>query len=231
MNTAQKERAALRSEERGELIVRNFGLVHAAAHRFSGRGIEYDDLYQAGCVGLIKAADGFDPSRGLQFSTYAVPAIFGEIKRLFRDGGSVKVGRGVKQLAMRAGAAREEYVKCNGGEPSVGELAALLGVSREETAEAIMAAEPTVSLTVGDPEDGESQLDLPVEFPETGITDRLALRQALAGLEETDRRLLILRYFHRLPQTRVAEKLGMTQVQVSRREKKLLLALRGQLIG
>lgn len=105
MMTPQKQL----TDSRSELITQNVGLVHSAAHRFCGRGIEYDDLYQAGCIGLIKAADGFKPELGLKFSTYAVPAIFGEIKRLFRDGGSVKVGRSVKQLSLRASRIRDEY--------------------------------------------------------------------------------------------------------------------------
>ncbi|MBQ3140611.1 MAG: sigma-70 family RNA polymerase sigma factor [Clostridia bacterium] len=227
MSTAQKQR----TEQRTLLITQNVGLVHSAAHRFSGRGIDYDDLFQAGCVGLIKAADGFDETLGLKFSTYAVPAIFGEIKRLFRDGGSVKIGRSVKQLAMRAVRAREQFVMQNGSEPSVSELAELLGVSREEAAEAVLAASPTVSLTVTDRDDEENQLDIPVDFPEAGITDRLALTQALSELEDGDRRLLSMRYFQHLPQARVAQTLGMTQVQVSRREKKILELIRRKLSG
>ena len=214
---------------RQQLITDNLGLVRAAARRFCGRGIDYDDLYQAGCVGLIKAADGFEPQRGLRFSTYAVPAIFGEIKRLFRDGGAVKVGRTLKQLAMAATRKREQLCRLNGREPTVSELAAALGVEPEQAAEAMCAAAPPVSLTVTDDEGRESQLDIPVAFGEESITDRIAIGQAFERLDENDRELLRLRYFCAMTQAQVAGLLGMTQVQVSRREKKLLLILRGEL--
>ena len=119
---------------RDDLICQNSGLVHSCARRFIGRGIEYDDLFQAGCMGLVKAADGFEEERGLRFSTYAVPVILGEVRRLFRDGGSVKVSRSLKELAMRATREREAFAAREGREPSVGELADLLGVSPEQAA-------------------------------------------------------------------------------------------------
>lgn len=212
--------------EREALINENYGLVRAAAYRFSGRGIDYDDLYQAGCIGLIKAADGFEPERGLRFSTYAVPAIFGEIKRLFRDGGQVKVGRTLKRLSLTASRERENFCKANGREPTVGELAQRLGVSAEEAAEAVGAGAPTLSLTAEDDDGESSQTDLPVAFPEEAITDRMALAQALTALEKGDRELIIMRYFNNMTQSAAALRLGMTQVQVSRREKKILRQLR-----
>lgn len=224
MKSAQK--AKNRTPERERLITDNLGLVRAAAHRFRGRGIDYDDLFQAGCVGLCKAADGFEPERGLCFSTYAVPAILGEIKRQFRDGGSVKVGRALKQLSMNVAREREKFCREHGCEPTVSELAAILGVDVETAADAIRAAAPTISLTVSNGEEEESQLDIPVPFEEEKLTDRISLVKAIRELEEDDRELLRLRYFCLLTQTEAAKRLGMTQVQVSRREKKLLAALR-----
>ncbi|MBQ7859733.1 MAG: sigma-70 family RNA polymerase sigma factor, partial [Faecalibacterium sp.] len=132
---------------RDEFIQNNLGLVHACAGRFRGRGIEYDDLYSAGCMGLIKAYDGFDTSRGVCFSTYAVPVILGEIKKLFRDGGTVKVSRSLKELGLKVTAARERIAKQTGQEPGVAQLAELLGESPETVALAIRASMPAVSLT------------------------------------------------------------------------------------
>ena len=127
--------------DREEWICANIGLVHACAKRFTGRGMEYDDLFQAGCMGLVKAADGFDESRGLKFSTYAVPVILGEMRRLFRDGGTVKVSRSLKELALRATREREGYIHREGREPTIGELADLLGVDAEQAAEQKMPAD------------------------------------------------------------------------------------------
>ena len=212
---------------RDEFISRNLPLVHSLANRFRGRGIDYEDLFSAGSVGLIKACDNFDESRGLCFSTYAVPVILGEIKRLFRDGGSVKMSRSLKELSVRAARARDELYKSGGGEPTISELADHLGVTVEEAAEAIAAATPTLSLTCA--EDG-GEFDLPTESRENSIIDRLALRQCLDELPEEDRDLLILRYFRGKTQSETAQILGMTQVGVSRKERKLLEGLREQLI-
>ncbi len=217
--------------DRDTRICDNFGLVHACARRFIGRGIEYDDLYQAGCIGLIKSADGFDESRGLQFSTYAVPVILGEMRRLFRDGGTIKVSRSLKELSMRTARARESFMAQHGREPSVGELAAALGISAEEAAEAVTAALPPLSLTPCDDEATVGQIDLPVEPPDEALTDRLALRQVLTSLEPRDRALITMRYFQRRTQSHTASELGMTQVQVSRRERYLLQLLREKLIS
>ncbi len=217
---------------RQDRICDNLGLVHACARRFIGRGIEYDDLFQAGCVGLIKATDGFDESRGWQFSTYAVPVILGEMRRLFRDGGTVKVSRSLKELSMKATRVREQFMTSEGREPSIGELASLLQVEPEEAAQAITAAMPPLSLTHSeDGEHADGQIDLPVEAPDGKLTDRLALMQVLTELEPRDRALLTMRYFQRHTQANTANKLGMTQVQVSRRERYLLQLLRRKLTG
>ena len=212
------------------LAEENLGLVHLGANRFRGKGIEYDDLYGAGCVGLVKAAAAFDRDRGVKFSTYAVPVILGEIKRLFRDGGSVKVSRSVRELGMRISRSREQFALLHGREPTVSELAELTDSSPEDVAEAIAVNLPVVSLT-GDPENGnDGQIDIAEPSPDAELVDILSLRQALGALDETDRRLIYCRYFKDMTQTRTAEVLGMSQVQVSRREKKLLMILRGNLL-
>ena len=215
------------------LVENNLGLVHLCANRFRGRGIEYDDLYGAGCVGLVKAASAFDTERGVKFSTYAVPVILGEIKRLFRDGGSVKVSRSIRELGMRLSRAREQFTVTSGREPTVSELAELTGSSAEDVAEAIAVNLPPVSLTDNsDSEDskGSGQIDVAVPAPDTELVDILSLRQALQTLDESDRKLIYFRYFKDMTQTKTAKALGMTQVQVSRREKKLLMRLRGDLL-
>lgn len=215
---------------REEVICGNIGLVHSCARRFIGRGIEYDDLFQAGCMGLIKAADGFDEKRGLKFSTYAVPVILGEIRRLFRDGGAVKVGRSLKEMSMRASREREDFISREGREPTVSEMADLLGVGIEQAAEALSAAMPALSLTKAGEDEGE-QLDVPVEPPDELLTDKLALQQVLCELDSLDRALIVLRYLKSNTQQATAEKLGMTQVQVSRRERAILEIMRRKLTG
>ena len=213
--------------ENKDFAERNVGLVRALVPRFLGRGIEYDDLFQAGCEGLIKAAAHFDPHRGYKFSTYAVPVILGEMRRLFREGGTVKVSRGLKELSMKAVHLSEQIETETGKAPSVSVLAEKLGVPEEKCAEALNAAAQPVSLT-GDDENNES--DIPVDAPEEKITDHLALQQILKALPEEDQRLIYYRYFKNQTQTETAKRLGTTQVQISRREKKLLLRLRGLLL-
>lgn len=211
-------------------IESNLGLVHACAHRFRGRGVEYDDLYGAGCIGLLKAAAGFDEGRGVRFSTYAVPVILGEIKRLFRDGGAIKVSRSLKELSLKTTRAREQFLTLHGREPTISELAQLVGCDPMTVTEAITVGLPPISLTESD-EEGGGQLDIPVEAPEEEIADLLSLQQVIGDLEARDRRLIILRYWGNKTQTETAELLGMTQVQVSRREKKILSALKEKLTG
>ncbi len=216
--------------DRDTLITENMGLVHTCAHRFTGKGIEYEDLFQAGCMGLVKAFDAFDRERGVRFSTYAVPVILGEIRRLFRDGGTVKVSRTLKELSMKTAREREKFAFKEGREPTVKELAERLGVSEEEVTEAVCAAAPVVSLTT-DEDSGGGQSDIPVESPEEQIAERLSVIQAVSGLEERDRAIVRLRYYENKTQTQTAAALGMTQVQVSRREKKILCLLRQELSG
>lgn len=204
----------------------NLGLVRLCANRFRGKGIEYDDLYSTGCIGLIKAVNGFDSERGVRFSTYAVPVILGEIKRIFRDGGSVKVSRSVKELALKITRLRDDFCREKGREPLISELAELSNISEESITEALCAARPPLSLTASDDESDSGQIDVAVEACDEEMTERLSLYAALSELDEKDRLLIYYRYYKDKTQSKTAELLGMTQVQVSRREKKLLLALR-----
>lgn len=215
---------------RDELISNNLGLVHSCANKFRNRGIEYDDLYSAGCLGLVKAADGFDERLGYRFSTYAVPAILGEIKRLFRDGGAVKVSRSLKEKSREAVRLRDELSVSLGREPTVSELSEKLGINEFETVELLNIAVPPVSLTATD-EEGERQIDIPVDFGEEQIHNSIALREIIGKMPESDRRLIELRYYKGLTQTVTAEKLGLSQVQVSRRERLLLQEMRRKMTG
>ncbi len=214
--------------EKEIFATKNLGLVHSLAHRLKGRGIEYEELYSAGCVGLIKAINGFDENRGLKFSTYAVPVILGEMKRLFRDGGSVKVSRSLKEFSLKVLRERDKLSISLGREPTINELSAHLETEPQEIAEALNVSMPTISLTEPDDEGG-GQIDIEVQSPEELLSDKLALREALNELDEKDRTLLILRYYKSKTQTQTAAFLNMTQVQVSRREKKLLLYLKNKL--
>ena len=214
-------------ENREKLIEENLGLVHACANKFRGRGTEYDDLFQAGCVGLIKAADGFDPSRGFAFSTYAVPVILGEIKRIFRDGGAVKVSRSLKEKGRVLLHEKEKMALETGTEPTISALAERLGWEVEETAQVINAALPPVSLTRDD-ESGGGQIDVPVDN-ENEMFERLDLSRVIDTLNERDREIIEWRYFRCATQSVTAKQLGMSQVQVSRREKKILTLLRTKL--
>lgn len=209
------------TKDKETMVERNLGLVHSCANRFRGRGIEYDDLFQAGCMGLVKATAAFDEERGVMFSTYAVPVILGEIRRLFRDGGTVKVSRSIKELGIKAARAREQLSTALGRDATVGEVAAMMERTPGEVAEALAATTPPVSLT-GSEEEGGGQIDLPVDSPEELLSNILALKQAIDRMEDRDRRLIILRYYRNQTQTETARQLGMTQVQVSRREKKLM---------
>lgn len=219
----------LEKSKRDEMINANLGLVHSCAHKMTGKGVEYDDLFQAGCVGLIKAVDGFDDTRGFSFSTYAVPVIFGEIKRIFRDGGTVSVSRSIKERGRKLNYEREKYIREFDREPTVKELADKLGIDEFEAAQAITASMPVFSLTPSDDE-SPSEFDIPVSSPEDEISTAVALEQVMNDLDERDKSIIMMRYFSGLTQTVTAKKLGMTQVQVSRREKVILKQLRYKLL-
>ena len=208
-------------------IEENLGLVHLCANRFRNRGIEYDDLFSAGSIGLIKAADGFDTERGVKFSTYAVPVILGEIKRLFRDGGAVKVSRSVRELSLRLMHMKDDFRLKNGRDPTISELCEISGEDTDDVIEALNVSMPPFSLSDSRDDEEGGQIDIAVEAPDSEMTDILSLRQALSILDENDRQLLYLRYFKDMTQSDVAKRLDMTHVQVSRREKKLLMKLRG----
>lgn len=209
---------------REEKIEKNIGLVHSIAARFKGRGIDYEDLFQNGCVGLIKAVDNFDESKGFAFSTYAVPVIMGEIKRIFRDGGAIKVSRSLKEKAIKAQSVRDKFIKSYLREPTVGELAQLLDVSAEETAEILNVITPMVSLdSFG--EDGESTIDIPIDESDQ-LFDRISVSQLLSHLSPEEQVLIDCRYYKGCTQAATAEQLGISQVQVSRREKAILKKLR-----
>lgn len=213
---------------RDDLITENLGLVGSCASRFLGKGVEYEDLYSAGCIGLIHAADRFDEALGFAFSTYAVPAILGEIKRIFRDEGSVKISRSLKEKARTLRFAAEKFEKENGTEPTVSELSKILGIDDAETAELLCVAYPVVSLTDSD---GEKQTDIPDSDIYSGIDNKISVQRAIAALPENDKKLIYLRYFDEFTQSRTAKELGISQVQVSRREKIILKELRNQLTG
>lgn len=206
--------------------------MHLCAKRFAarrdfGKEIEYDDLFQAGCVGLVKAAERFDPERGLQFSTYAVPVILGEIRALFRAGGALRVSRGIRELGKEALQAEAELLEKTGKRPTVQEIAEKTGERPERIVQAMGALCAPLSLT--DAETGEELL-LPTPAPEEKLTEHLTLHEELNALEERDKQLIAYRYFQRKTQVETAALLGMTQVQVSRREKKILARLRGVLL-
>lgn len=220
----------MRPVNRDALISDNLGLVHACANRFRGKGIDYDDLFSAGCLGLVKAADGFRPELGFAFSTYAVPAVLGEIRRLFRDGGAIKISRSLKERARTASRIREELTNTLNREPTLRELAEKMGVSEFEMAELVNLASPVVSLTELD-EAGGGQTDIPVESGEDEIQNSLALGEVLRKLPATDRKLIELRYYKGFTQMKTAQLLGLSQVQVSRRERSILLEMRKRLTG
>lgn len=211
-----------------ELVENNIGLVHSCANRFRGRGIEYDDLFQAGCLGLVKASKSFDSEKGFAFSTYSVYIILGEIRKLFRDGGSVKISRTMKEKARNAINKKNELAVKLGREPSVSELAKEIGCDLSETAEIINSFSPVISI---DSEDyKKSAVQSYSDSPENEISDNIALFQVIDTLDENERLLIEYRYFKGLSQTVTAEKLGITQVSVSRKEKKILEDIRKKMM-
>ena len=215
--------------DKNEFAKAHLGLVRACCNRFKGKGIEYEELYSAGCLGLAKAINNFDESRGLQFSTYAFPVIMGELKRLFRDGGSVKVSRSLKELSLKISRINNEYSLKNGRELSVNELAEKLFVTPEQITEALNSAQPAVSIDYEDDETAAPVIPSPdIQYE---ITERLSLINAIGTLEEKDRKIINLRYYQSKTQVQTAKILNMTQVQVSRREKKILTLIRQKMSG
>jgi len=215
---------------RDEMISRNLPLVHSCARKFTNRGVEYDDLFQSGCIGLIKAVDNFDKTRGFSFSTYAVPVILGEIKRIFRDGGSIKVGRTLKERSRKLIKIKDRLTNAQGYEPTIGQLAKEAGIEVAEAAELLNVATPPTSLSYSD-ENGECEIDIPINSHEVQVSNHIALRQVISQLDQRDKMILELRFFHSMTQTQTAQALEMTQVQVSRREKVILTMLRKELAG
>ncbi len=214
-----------------QVLLENNGLIWSVVRRYYGRGVEPDDLYQLGCLGFLKAVRGFDPEFGTQFSTYAVPKIAGEIRRFLRDDGPVKVSRGLKERGSAIRGARGRLAAQLGREPTLSELAEDTGLSPEEIAAAETAAEPVVSLQT-ETGDGGLTLEgmLSTGNEEEGLVERLALRAAIAALPEREQQVLLLRYYRGMTQMDSARVLGVSQVQVSRLERRALEKLRQQMI-
>ena len=213
-----------------DLVTENTGLIWAIAKRYMGRGADMDDLYQLGCLGFLKAVEGFDLSYGTQFSTYAVPKIAGEIRRFLRDDGTVKVSRSIKEQAYAIKNVRSQLALALGREPTIGEISRQTGLSPEEIAVAETATAATESIQQESGEEGFSLQNVLTDTKsEEEMVEKLALRQAIDSLPEREAMVIRLRYFHGLTQTQVAKVLGVSQVQVSRIEKKSLGLLRLQL--
>ena len=210
-----------------QLIQDNGGLIWSIVRRYCGRGTEAEDLYQLGCLGFLKAVRGFDPAFGCQFSTYAVPKIAGEIRRFLRDDGAVKVSRGMKERGAAIRAAREKLLTALGREPTLGELSGETGLEPEEIAAAQEALQPVASLQM---ETGEGGLTLEsvvgTQGMEEGVVERVDLLDAIHALPQRERQVIALRYFKNLTQERAARVLGVSQVQISRLERRAVERLR-----
>ncbi len=214
----------------GEIIAENSGLIWSVVRRFTGRGVDADDLYQLGCVGLLKAIDGFDESFGTRFSTYAVPKISGEIRRFLRDDGAVKVSRGVKEQAAQIRAARGLLEQRIGREPTLSELARETGISVEDIVFAETATGPAESLQRESGDDGFSlELILGDYGAEEKMLEHVALRSAVEKLPERERQVIALRFFHGMTQQNCARVLHVSQVQISRLERRAIEELRDML--
>ena len=210
-----------------QLVTENAGLVWSVARRFIGRGAEPDDLYQLGCLGFLKAVNGFDLEYGTQFSTYAVPKIAGEIRRFLRDDGAVKVSRTIKEQSAVIKNARNQLMLSLGRDPTVTELSERTGFTPEEIAVAETATAATESIQKQTGEDGFSLENVLTDTQsEEKMVERIALSQAIDRLPEREAMVIRLRYFHGLTQERTAKVLAVSQVQVSRIEKKALALLR-----
>ena len=209
------------------LVEENNGLIWAVARRFQGRGTEMDDLYQLGCLGFLKAVDGFDPAYGTQFSTYAVPKIAGEIRRFLRDDGVIKVSRSIKERSVSIRATRNRLTAALGREPTILEISRQTGLTPEDIAMAETATAAAESIQRESGEEGFSLEDILTDTEsEEKIVEKIALRQAIERLPQRERTVIQLRYFHGLTQQRTATVLNVSQVQVSRIEKKAIILLR-----
>jgi len=232
--TQEETNALLRRVQQGDesaketLVSRNLALVKSVVKQYLGRGVEYDDLYQLGCMGLVKAILHFDLRYDVRFSTYAVPMIAGEIKRFLRDDGLVKVSRSLKELAVRAMAVQERLQRAGSPEPGVLEIAKELDVSPEELALALDAGRPCVSLNEPIYEDDGAERQELIEdgVQETALVDRLLLKQLLSELDAREKQIILLRYFRDKTQTEIAGMLGVSQVQISRLESRIIKKLR-----
>ncbi|MCD7831766.1 MAG: sigma-70 family RNA polymerase sigma factor [Firmicutes bacterium] len=214
-----------------ELVTSNAGLVRSIAERFVGRGAEPDDLYQLGMIGMVRAIRTFDPERGCAFSTYAVPLIMGEIRRFLRDDGMIKVSREKKRLGSRLLSEREKIMAGSGREPAISELADKCGVDIYEAAEALSCVSPVLSIF--DPAYGDSELTISDTIASPDVADdeaeRLALREVTSSLPPVWRKIISLRYYHDMSQEATARALGLSQVKVSREEKKIFAYMRERL--
>lgn len=215
------------NEAKETLIMENAGLIWSVARRFLGRGTEADDLYQLGCLGFLKAVEGFDLAYGTQFSTYAVPKIAGEIRRFLRDDGTVKVSRSIKERAALIKTKRNHLVSLLGRDPTVHEIATHTGLTPEEIAVAESATASVESIQQQTGEEGFTLENILTQTEsEESMLERVSLRQAIEKLPEKESLVIKLRYFHGLTQDRVSKVLAVSQVQVSRIEKKALQKLR-----
>lgn len=216
---------------RDQLVTDNFGLVWSIVRRFTGRGYEPEDLFQIGCIGLMKAIDKFDLSYEVKFSTYAVPMITGEIKRFLRDDGMIKVSRSIKEMGLKVKNIREELVYRLGREPTVEEIAGEIGVSKEEVAASIEAGAEVESLYRSVNKNDENSMLLIDRIEEKcsaqeELLNNMVLRELLTALSDKDREIIVRRYYYNETQSQIAAKLGISQVQVSRLEKKILKQMR-----
>lgn len=214
---------------KSEIFLRNEPLIKSIIRRFKGKGVEYDDLYQIACIGFLKAIKNFDESFGVKFSTYSVPMIIGEIKRYMRDNGAVKVSRTLKMLANKINRYVESYQTLNDRSPNIEEIAESFGISAEETVVALDSARMPVSLYEKfDDEDETRELidKLPSEDKEDDILTKIQLSSIIEGLTERERKIVMLRFFRDKTQTETAESLGLSQVQISRLENKILEKIR-----
>ena len=217
------------NEACARLIEENGGLIWSIVRRYFGRGVEPEDLYQLGCLGFVKAVRGFDPAFGCQFSTYAVPKIAGEIRRYLRDDGPVKVSRGLKERGAQIKAAREKLTAALGREPTLTELSAETGLEREEIAAAEEAGLPVASLQMETGDGLTLESALGSDGMEEGIVEREALRGAIDSLPDRERQVILLRYYRSMTQEQTARVLGVSQVQISRIERRAVDKLRRKL--